>query len=69
MEENYYCKICDSKITKWQHENNDDICTFYQEELDEDDNLVRETFGTFEERKEISDEELTRMTQEFLKRH
>ena len=38
-------------------------------ELDEDGNLVRETFGTFEERKEISDEELTRMTQEFLKRH
>ena len=38
-------------------------------ELDENGNLVRETFGTFEERKEISDEELTRMTQEFLKRH
>ena len=38
-------------------------------ELDEDGNLVRETFSTFEERKEISDEELTRMTQEFLKRH
>lgn len=38
-------------------------------ELDEDGNLVRETFGTFEEREEISDEELTRMTQEFLKRH
>ena len=38
-------------------------------ELDEDGNLVRETFGTFEEREEISDAELTRMTQEFLKRH
>ena len=36
MEENYYCKICDCEITKWQHENNDDICTFCQEELDED---------------------------------
>lgn len=36
MEDNYYCKICDCEITKWQHENNDDICTFCQEELDED---------------------------------
>ena len=36
MEEKYYCKICDCEITKWQHENNDDICIFCQEEIDED---------------------------------
>ena len=36
MEKEYYCKICDAKITEWQHENNDDICVQCQEEMDED---------------------------------
>lgn len=35
-EEVYYCKICDEPITKWQHENNDDICIFCQDELDDE---------------------------------
>lgn len=39
MEEKYYCKICDTEITKWQHENNNDICTQCQEEIDEDSSL------------------------------
>ncbi|WP_299996753.1 hypothetical protein [uncultured Clostridium sp.] len=32
--EKWFCKICDTPITKWQHECNDDICTFCQEDLD-----------------------------------
>lgn len=32
--EKRFCKICDTPITKWQHECNDDICTFCQEDLD-----------------------------------
>lgn len=31
----YYCRICDTSITKWQHEYNNDVCTFCQDELDD----------------------------------
>ena len=36
-EKEYYCKICDASITKWQHDYNDDICIFCQDELDNED--------------------------------
>lgn len=34
--EEYFCKMCDTSITKWQHEYNDDICILCQEQLDEE---------------------------------
>lgn len=34
--EEYFCKMCNTPITKWQHEYNDDICIFCQEQLDEE---------------------------------
>ena len=41
-EEEYYCKICGDQITKWQHEKNNDICTFCQDDIDEDPSIEEE---------------------------